>query len=113
MAENKKSFILYADMISVFKKLIEMDRIDKTNNAGELMFQILQYVNDLNPVPLNMIVDLTFEPIKLQLKRDLKKYEDYRTKQSENGKQGGRPPKPKPFIKNQKTQALIWKAKKA
>jgi hypothetical protein len=49
---------------------------------------ILEYVNDLNPVPINFIVDMAFEPIKLQLKRDLKKYENTKEFKSNGGKIG-------------------------
>ena len=93
MAEGKKSFILYADLISVVEKLIIKDREDSTNNAGELLYHILQYVNDRNPEPKNFIIDMAFEPIRLQLKRDLQKYECIREKRVEAGKQGGRPKK--------------------
>lgn len=74
MAENKKSFILYADLITQVEKLVLQDRANKTNYAGELFLHILKYVNDQNPVPIDFIIDMAFEPIKLQLKRDLEKY---------------------------------------
>lgn len=93
MAENKKSFILYADLLTVVKMLVEKDRINKTNYGGELFLIILEYVNDLNPIPIDFIVEMAFEPIKLQLKRDLIKWSEFREKQSENGKKGGRPKK--------------------
>lgn len=75
MAKDKKSFILYADLIHVVKKLVEQDRKNKTNHAGELFLHVLEYVNDKDPVPVDFIVDMAFEPIKAQLKRDLSKYE--------------------------------------
>ena len=68
MAKDKKSFVLYADLIHTVKK---MNRED----AGELLLHILKYVNDENPETENMAVYLTFEPIKQQFKRDLKKWE--------------------------------------
>lgn len=86
MAENKKSFILYADLITVVEKLIIKDRENKTNYSGELFFHILQYVNDKNPIATDFIIDMAFEPIKLQLKRDLKRYETIREKRSDAGK---------------------------
>lgn len=79
MAENKKSFLLYCDLIHVVKKLPK-------ETAGELFMHILSYVNDENPTTDNMVIDLVFEPIKQQLKRDLIKYETIRTKKSEAGK---------------------------
>ncbi len=86
MAENKKAFILYTDLVSVVRKLILKDRENKTNYAGELFYHILEYVNDSNPVPIDFIIEMAFEPIKLQLKRDLQKYEVTRAKRSEAGK---------------------------
>lgn len=84
MADNKKSFILYADLKSVVEKLITKDREDGTNNSGELFFHILEYVNDMHPEPKNFIVEMSFEPIKLQLKRDSRKYEEVREKNRQN-----------------------------
>ena len=88
MAEGKKGFILYADIIHVVKKL----PIEK---RGELFTIILEYVNDENPEVKDILIDLVFEPIKRQLKRDLVKYENRAEKSRENGRLGGRPKKPK------------------
>lgn len=107
MAKDKTSFILYSDLISVVKKLVLKDREEKTNHAGELFLHILEYVNDNEPIPVSFIVDMAFEPIKLTLKRDLKKYEVYIEKQRENGAKGGRPKK------TQETQAFLEEPKKA
>ena len=68
MAENKKSFLLYCDLLEVAKELDDKSR-------GELFLYILKYVNDLNPEPPNELIKMLFIPIKQQLKRDLKKYE--------------------------------------
>lgn len=86
MAEGKKSFVLYSDIIHTVKKL-------PNNKAGELFKLILSYVNDENPTTKDLAVDLVFEPIKQQLKRDLKQWEETRGKRSEAGKLGGRPKK--------------------
>lgn len=72
-------------MIHVVKKLVEQDRKNKTNHAGELFLHILEYVNDKEPVAVDFIVDMAFEPIKAQLKRDLNKY---KTKQEQWSKAG-------------------------
>lgn len=88
MAENKKSFILYVDLISVVEKLIQKDRLNKTNYAGELFYAILRYVNDKEVVDIDFIVELAFEPIKLSLKRDLKKFEIKKNERSESAKIG-------------------------
>jgi hypothetical protein len=80
MAENKKSFILYCDLIHTIEKLPD-------EKAGQLFKHILKYVNDKNPIiEDDLILELVFEPIKLQLKRDLVKFEEVRVKRSEAGK---------------------------
>lgn len=79
MAENKKSFILYCDVINTVNKLD-----DKT--AGELFKHLLKYVNDENPKTENLLIDVAFEPIKQQLKRDLSKYQQIKQKRSDAGK---------------------------
>jgi hypothetical protein len=86
MAENKKAFILYTDLVHVVEKLVFKDRENNTNFSGELFYHVLQYVNDRNPIPIDFIIEMAFEPIKLQLKRDLQKYEVTRGKRSEAGK---------------------------
>jgi len=110
MAQGKTSFILYTDLLSVIKKIVLKDREEKTNNGGELFLHILEYVNDNDPIPINFIVDMVFEPIKTTLKRDLKKFEFYIDKQRENGAKGGRPKK---AIETQITQPFISEPKKA
>ena len=79
MAENKKSFVLYADLIYTLEKM-------PSDKAGDLFKHILRYVNDLEPETGDLIIQLTFEPIKQQLKRDLKRYEDKKKQWSEAGK---------------------------
>ena len=81
MAKDKKSFILYADSIHTIEKLSDAD-------AGQLLKHLMRYVNDQNPVTDNPLVDIAFEPIKQQLKRDLVKFEDVKVKRSEAGKAG-------------------------
>src|SRR5436190_13533845 len=82
MAENKKSFILYCDLIHTFKELSDTE-------AGQLIKHVLSYVNDENPEMDDRLLNLVFEPIKQQLKRDLIKYEDIKDFRSEIGKAGG------------------------
>jgi hypothetical protein len=77
MAENKKSFLLYCDLIHTISKM-------PNDKAGELFKHILSYVNDENPESEDLIINLTFEPIKQSLKRDLIKYEQKRIKNTEN-----------------------------
>jgi hypothetical protein len=88
MAENKNGFVLYKDLISVVRKLVLKDRENKTNYGGELFLLVLEYVNDESPIAIDFILEMTFEPIKQQLKRDLKKYETTITKKSESGRIG-------------------------
>jgi hypothetical protein len=86
MAKDKKSFVMYCDQQSIFKML--PDEI-----AGRLIKHILAYVNDENPVTDDLVLQLAFEPIKMQLKRDLRHWDEVRGKRSESGKLGGRPKK--------------------
>ena len=79
MAENKKGFVLYCDMIHTIKKLPD-------EKAGILFKLILAYTNDENPVINDLLIELVFEPIKQQLKRDLQKYEQKKIQRSEAGK---------------------------
>lgn len=79
MAENKKSFVLYADYKEVFEQLSDKD-------AGKLIKHLFKYVNDENPAENDPIVRLAFTPIKMQLKRDLKKWADIKVKRSDAGK---------------------------
>ena len=79
MATNKKSFILYADIKTT---------IDKLDNeyAGKLFKHILAYVNDENPTTDDLLLEVAFEPIKRQFKRDLEKWQQIKSKRSEAGK---------------------------
>ena len=81
MADNKKSFILYCDLIHTVSKMPD-------DKAGELFKHILKYVNDENPVTDDLIIQLTFEPIKQQLKRDLSAWNSEREQRSLAGKKG-------------------------
>ena len=68
MAENKKGFLLYCDLIHTVEKLDD-------EQAGKLFKHVLEYVNDFNPVTEDLLTQVCFEPIKQSLKRDLKKWE--------------------------------------
>jgi|5B_taG_2_1085324.scaffolds.fasta_scaffold13831_2 hypothetical protein len=81
MAENKKSFLLYCDLIHTVQKLND-------DQAGKLFKHVLEYVNDLNPETDDILLQVCFEPIKQNLKRDLKTYEKMCKKKSEAGKKG-------------------------
>ena len=96
MAENKKSFILYCDVIHSVRKL-------PNDMAGRLFKHLLAYVNDENPVfkAEDFVLEMTFEPIKQQLKRDLEKYENRRKVNAMNGSKGGQKSKKKQPLTNQ------------
>lgn len=81
MAENKPSFILYCDLIHTVEKMPD-------DKAGQLLKHLLKYVNDQNPETDDLIIQLTFEPIKQQLKRDLRSWEDTIKEKSNGGKLG-------------------------
>ncbi len=85
MAKDKKSFVLYCDLIETVEQLSD-------KKAGELFKHILEYVNDRDPNTDDQVLNLVFIPIKQALKRDLKKYEKIVDRNRENGKKGGRPP---------------------
>jgi hypothetical protein len=82
MADNKKSFVAYVDWKNSFDMLTDTE-------AGQLVKHLLAYVNDENPELDDRYLKLAFEPIKLQLKRDLQKYEIVKGRRSEAGKKGG------------------------
>ena len=81
MADNKKSFLLYCDSYSMIKQLPD-------DVAGRLLKHIFSYVNDENPVSDELLINIAFEPIKQQLKRDLLKWESETKERSNAGKKG-------------------------
>jgi hypothetical protein len=102
MAKDKKTVLLYIDLIHTIEKLSNED-------AGLYFKHFLRYVNDLKPIPPSLLIDIVFEPHKQQLKRDLIKYDGFCNKQKNNGLKGGRPksqtkPKnPSLFLETQKS----------
>ena len=79
MATNKKSFLLYADLIHTVEKLPD-------DYAGKLFKHLLLYINDKNPVTDDIVVNIAFEPIRQSLKRDLIRWDETREKRSKAGK---------------------------
>jgi len=81
MAENKKSFVLYADLLH---------NIDHLSNEekGILFNHLLEYVNDMNPVLKDRVVLSAWKFIQSQLKRDLKNYEIKKGERSRSGQLG-------------------------
>jgi hypothetical protein len=78
MAENKKSFVLYSDSKGLIDQLPD-------DIAGRLFKHIFAYVNDEDPISEELILNIAFEPIKTQLKRDLVKWSN----QTEQRRQAG------------------------
>jgi hypothetical protein len=66
---GKKSFLLYTDQREVFEELSDED-------AGKLIKHIFAYVNDEDPITSDKLLKVAFLPIKTQLKRDLKTWEN-------------------------------------
>lgn len=69
MAKDKKSVLLYCDIIHTVEELDDVD-------AGLLFKHYLRYINDQNPEPPSKLIKIVFEPIKQNLKRDLRKWEE-------------------------------------
>ena len=80
--KGKKSFLLYCDQIGLFDQLPD-------EQAGKLIKLIFAYVNDQNPKVEDLLLKIAFEPIKLQLKRDLEGWNSTRQSRSVSGKKGG------------------------
>jgi len=78
MAKDKKSFILYADQLEHFEDLTDEE-------AGQLIKHVFRYVNDKKPEAPNRIIQVAFNPVKQQLKRDLKTYECTKDERSKAG----------------------------
>lgn len=81
MAEAKNSFVLYTDLIEVVRKLPKQKR-------GDFFMHILEYVNDLNPETKDILIQVAFEPVRQQLKRDLVKWRGSKVSQSDAGRLG-------------------------
>lgn len=80
--EGKKSFVLYTDQREVFDELSDED-------AGRLIKHIFSYVNDENPSTEDKLLKVAFLPIKTQLKRDLKMWDEKKQQRAEAGRKGG------------------------
>lgn len=83
MADNKKSVLLYCDIIHTVEELNDEE-------AGKLFKHYLRYINDLNPNAPDKLTQIVFEPIKQNLKRDLKKWESIIDKRKLAGSIGGK-----------------------
>lgn len=79
MAENKKSFVAYADWKLIFDELPDEE-------AGKLIKHIFSYVNDENPISDSILINAVFANIKTTLKRDLEKWQTQLNQRVEAGK---------------------------
>lgn len=81
MAQGKKSFLIYCDIIHCIGHL--------TNEEKGILFQhLLEYVNDMNPILEDRLLLTAWKPIETQLKRDLKKWEGIKENKSIGGRLG-------------------------
>ena len=80
--QDKKSFILYSDLIFTIDKLPD-------DKAGLLFKHILYYVNDEDKKLNDLLIEIAFEPIKQQLNRDFITWGEKKQKKSEAGRLGG------------------------
>lgn len=81
MAEGKKGFLLYADIIYTIEHLTDEEK-------GKLFQHLLEYVNDMNPILEDRLLLIAWKPIERQLKRDLQRYEDTKKERSISGQLG-------------------------
>jgi hypothetical protein len=80
--EGKKSFVMYTDQREVFDELDDV-------TAGKLIKHIFSYVNDEDPIAEDLLLKIAFLPIKTQLKRDLKVWDQKKVQRVEAGRKGG------------------------
>ena len=81
MAKDKKSFLLYSDLLDKIEMLTIEER-------GILFTHLLEYVNDKEPVLTDRLLLTAWKPIELELKRDLKKYEVAKENKANGGRLG-------------------------
>lgn len=63
--EGKNGFLLYSDYLHTVSKLPD-------DVAGRLFKHLLEYVNDMEPITEELLVEVTFEPIKRHLDKHFK-----------------------------------------
>ena len=77
--KDKNKIIVYADWRENFKDLTD-------DELGKLMRHFFDYVNDLNPVLEDRILQIAWSPIESTLKRDLNAWKAKSLKNSESAK---------------------------
>ena len=102
MAEGKKSFQLYTDLIDFVNGSnvhnVEVEPMTD-EETGRLFKWILEYVNDLHP-PIPKDIKFVVAIVKRQLDDDLESWKKQCEVNRKNGALGGRPKKPKETQKN-------------
>ena len=103
MAEGKKSFQLYTDLIDFVNGSnvhnVEVEAMTD-EEVGKLFRWILEYVNDLHPV-IPKEIKYVIAIVKRQLDEDLESWKKQVEVNRRNGALGGRPKKPKETQQNQ------------
>jgi len=98
--EEKKSFVLYFNLVELLKFLTFQQR-------GELITAIFEYVQDgAVQTKLDAPTEIVFTSVRLHLDRDRETYFERCRQNRENGKKGGRPKK------IEKTERFFEKPKK-
>lgn len=101
--KNKESFVLYTPLLEITKDLSD-------TKLGKLLRAILKNrTSSYAGSDLESDVKIAFNFVVNQFRLDDVKYDKFVDKQTDNGKKGGRPKKPK---ETQKTQAFFSKPKK-
>ena len=88
MANKSDTTIFYQEQVDICKRHFTPEQF------GRLMLALFE-VEDGNDPEVDDDIAIAFEFMALQKKLDRKKYEEKCRKNRENGKKGGRPPKPK------------------
>jgi len=81
MAEDKKSFVLYTDLLKSIDHLTIEEK-------GILFNHLLEYVNDKNPTLTDRVILGAWKPLEAQLKRDLIKFEVSKEERQRSGRIG-------------------------
>lgn len=76
--QGKDTFVLRIKYIHQIEKLSDEE-------AGQFFKHLMRYVNDLNPEPPSRLIEVSFEPIKQDLKEDLSKWLKKLKTQSHSG----------------------------
>lgn len=104
----KKSFILHLDSLSILDEM--------TFEQKGILFDAIYKYQQGEEINLDFAMKMAFAPFKNQFIRDNEKYNEFKERQTENGKKGGRPPKDKPNLETQdnpKNPSLLSETQKS